>query len=333
MNLTLVVDTSCSMTGAPLTQAKTSCRAIASSLKAGDVFSMVTWSTDQNEVLGGHAVTQPGDPTILEACDGMQSDGGTNLNAGLRAGYALALDHHLANAINRVVLVSDGGANVGETDAEIIAENASFRDADGIYMAGLGVGTATTYHDDLMDRVTDIGRGAAVFVPDADEAERMFQGRFLEVFDVAARAVEVRLDLPEDFEIVRFSGEEKSTNRAEVEPQHLAPNDAMVFFQHIRTPCETTPDDTPLTVVVEYEPALGGDRVQIERSFTFGELLAQATPHLSRGAAVFTYAEALQEPSEANRNEAYRALSRAEEAYPGDAELAEIRATLDLLAP
>ena len=44
--------------------------------------------------------------------------------------------------INRVFLVSDGGANLGVTDAEIIGEHAGAHDEDGIYMVGVGVGEA-----------------------------------------------------------------------------------------------------------------------------------------------------------------------------------------------
>lgn len=54
-------------------------------------------------------------------------------------------------------------------------------------MVGVGVGSADTYNDTLMDQVTDAGKGASVFVPDADEAWRMFDERFLETLLVAAR--------------------------------------------------------------------------------------------------------------------------------------------------
>ena len=106
-----------------------------------------------------------------------------------------------------MVLVSDGGANVGVTEADLIGAEAGAYDEDGTYLVGVGVGDLGTYNDTLMDTVTDLGRGAALFVGSTDEAWRMLDERFDEVMDVAVRDVEVRLDLPPGFEIVRTSAE------------------------------------------------------------------------------------------------------------------------------
>ena len=54
-------------------------------------------------------------------------------------------------------------------------------------------------------------------------------------FGIAARDVQVQLDLPPGFEIVRYSGEEFSADPTEIEPQHLSPDDGMVFLQSVRT--------------------------------------------------------------------------------------------------
>ena len=71
--------------------------------------------------------------------------------------------------LNRLVLISDGGANAGVTDIEIIAENAAYGGSDGIYLVGVGVDKNSNYNDELMDDVTDAGKGASVFLPDEDE--------------------------------------------------------------------------------------------------------------------------------------------------------------------
>ncbi|MBX2802882.1 MAG: VWA domain-containing protein [Myxococcales bacterium] len=334
LNLTLVLDTSCSMGGSPLDRMKDSCNAIAASLKPGDVVSLVTWSTIQDAVLVGHAVTGPRDPTIVDACDGLAADGGTDLHSGLAAGYAVAQEHYLEGAINRVVLVSDGQANVGVTDESLIGAGVGIHDGEGLYMAGIGVGgIGTGYNDTLMDTVTDLGRGASLYVPTSAEAERMFQGRFLEVFDVAARDVEMRLDLPQGFQLVQFSAEEVSTVREEIAPQHLAPNDAMVFYNHIHTPCPDVSPETEITVMVTYKSEVDWTVTEIERTYTFGELLAKSPRPLRRGAAVYAYAKALSEQDPDDLDRAYLALSKAEALYPADPELGELRAVLQAVAP
>lgn len=333
MNITLVLDTSGSMEGHAMDMLIATCRAIAGSLNEGDIVSMVTWDTENQEILGGHVVQGPDDPTLLAAIEDLAAGGGTDLHGGLTAGYALAQQHYEPGRINRVVLVSDGGANAGITDIEIIASHAEGNDGEGIYMVGVGVGTPSTYEDALMDTVTDAGKGASVFVNDTAEAQRVFGERFVSTLDVAVRDVSVQLDLPPGFSVVRFSGEEISTDPEEVEPQHLAPNDAMVFHQDIETCApELVGDDTPITVSVRYKDGATFEAKEMRTQVTFGELLATDDRLLWKGAAVLAYAEALQaRATDAAVDTALSALVRAEQANPGDADLAEIRLVLEAL--
>ena len=160
MSLTFVLDTSGSMEGHSLEMMKATCRQVAALLGEGDVVSMVTWNTQNNIVLSSHTVTGANDTTLLAAIDALEADGGTDLHSGLVAGYQLAAASHRQGVVSRVLLVSDGGANVGITDEEIIAEHAGDQGSDGIYLVGVGVGDSSTYNDLLMDRVTDVGKGA-----------------------------------------------------------------------------------------------------------------------------------------------------------------------------
>ena len=217
MNITLVLDESGSMSGSPMELQKETCRVIASSLRSGDIVSMVGWDTANATILAGHDVSGPNDPVVVDACNGLEAGGGTDLHGGLVAGYGLADASFDETRINRIVLMSDGGANAGITDEEIIAQYAGSNDQDGIYMVGVGVGDES-YNDQLMDHVTDIGKGASVYIDSEAEAQKIFGDRFLSTMAVAARDVQVRLDMPPGFEIVKFSGEEFSADPTEIEP-------------------------------------------------------------------------------------------------------------------
>jgi Ca-activated chloride channel family protein len=113
MNITLVLDESGSMGGEPIGLLKEACRAIAASLKSGDVISMVTWDTDNAIVLAGHEVSGSNDALLLSKINAIESGGGTDLHGGLVAGYDLAMQFYDSQRINRIVLISDGGANAG----------------------------------------------------------------------------------------------------------------------------------------------------------------------------------------------------------------------------
>ena len=340
MNITLVLDRSGSMSGHPMDMLKATCSALLGSLRAGDIVSMVTWDTTNNVVLTGHEVSGPNDATVLAELDAIEAGGGTDLHAGLVEGYALASQYFSNERINRVVMVSDGGANTGVTDIDIISQHAGGNGEDGIYLVGVGVGTADTYNDQLMDDVTDAGKGASVFVNNAEEAQRIFGDDFLSTMSVAARDVQVQLDLPPGFEILRFSGEEFSSNPEEVEPQHIAPNDAMVFHQKLGTCAPELVDEAATVgVTLRYKDAITFEAREVAIEVPFAELLAQADPQLFKGAAVFEYAEALKQYKKAESAQlqqealqpALAALARADEALPGDPDLAEIRAILEAL--
>jgi Ca-activated chloride channel family protein len=329
LNLTLVLDESGSMSGQPIDMLKESCRAIAASLREGDILSMVTWDTGNAVRLAGYEVSGPNDPKVVDLIEEISAGGGTDLHGGLVAGYELAEASYDPERINRIVLVSDGGANVGITDEELIGQKAGGEDAEGIYMVGVGVGTSG-YNDLLMDRVTDLGKGASVFIPNEAEAWKVFNQNFVNTLDVAVRDVQVQLDMPPGFEILEFSGEEYSPDPQEIEPQHLAPNDSMVFLQSIGTCApELTSDESELTVTVRYKDALTFEEHEVSVTKSFGQLLSNTSPELEKGLAVFRYAQALAGQVEVSEAEAQ--LEAAELLHPNDPDLAEIRSVIEAM--
>lgn len=335
MNLTFVLDTSGSMSGPALQMLKASVRAISSRLRTGDKVSMVTWSNDQQVLLDSHTASGPNDPAILQLADRLQANGGTDLNAGLTRGYALAQKNYLNNAINRVILISDGGANMGVVSADLIGRNASDSGKDGIYLAGVGVGDEAGYHDKLMDAVTDAGKGASVFVYSDAEAQRIFGDNFFSTFGIAAKNVRVELNLPAGFELVKFSGEEASTDPTEVEPQHLGPNDSMVFYQEIKTcaPDKFKPDAL-IKVVVRYTDALTHQPGQLTLESSFAQLAQAPAPALEKGSSLTYFLDALKalqtkQSDAANlRGKALGQLDAQIALHPADTELVELKTML-----
>ncbi|KYF80216.1 hypothetical protein BE17_48115, partial [Sorangium cellulosum] len=332
MTITLVLDTSGSMGGPPIELERAAVRAIASTLVAGDVVNAVTWNTEQSPALEGHVVSGPDDPVLLELASAMQADGGTDLNSGLVAGYALANEHRTEDGINRVVLISDGIANVGVTEEELIGANANDADGEGIYLVGVGVGDGV--NDTLMDVVTDAGRGAYVYLDSADEANRVFVDRFAETLLVAARDVRIELTLPPYFGIQKFYGEEYSPDPTKVRTQHLAPNDSMMLYQ-ILHPCDPAlpSANDPYRVRVTWRDAATGEAREAVQQTTLGGLGID-DGNLTKAAAIIAYAEALKQLVDLNAAGRVSALTAAREAVLAantagtDADLVEIAATL-----
>ncbi|MBN1774051.1 MAG: VWA domain-containing protein [Deltaproteobacteria bacterium] len=342
MNLTLVLDTSGSMSGTPIELLREAVRAIAASLRGGDIVSAVEWDTERAIRLDSHAVVGPDDPTVLTMVEALAPDGGTNLHAGLELGYALARRNYRQTMMNRVVLISDGQANVGITDIHLIAAGADEMEGEGIYLVGVGCGSG--YNDELMDEVTDAGRGAYVFLDTPQEARRMFVDRFLQVMEVAVRDVRVELTLPGVFRIEEFHGEEYSAIPEEVEPQHLAPNDAMVYHQILRAirPEWVYADDV-IGVRVQYFSRGGAVERTASTVDTLQALVRRPVPEMRKADALVVYAQALMRISvQVDRGERDAAVQTCESALAlvGDSvaalhdfELAEVEALLEAYCP
>jgi len=246
-------------------RARAACLAIAGSLQAGATVSLVAWGPTPRTLLDSHAVSGPGDSLFSAHCRAMEAYGASNFHDGLVAAYALAQKNFGADAINRIVLISDGGANVGATDETLIAGSADDADGEAITLLGVGVGDPWNYNDPPMNAVTDAGKGACVFFDRQDEVQRALLERFLQHVEVAARNVRVELTLPPSFKMLEFHGEEYSTVPSEVEPQHLAMNDVLVFHQVVDSCApEVLTDLSELRVVARY-----GDSLSVAKTRPF----------------------------------------------------------------
>lgn len=226
---------------------------------------------------------------------------------------------------------------VGVTSEELIGDRAGDEDAVGIYLVGVGVGNTSTYNDFLMDRVTDLGKGASVFVADSGDAEDFFGDRFVELMDVAARNVEVAVELPGGFEVVHTTAEEVSEDRSDVPPQHLAPSTSMVSH-HVLEHCdpESLASDAEISVTVSWQDPWTLEADRLTTTATLETLLATpASGSLLKATAVMAYAEALREEQQHRAGDhvatALEHVDAAQAALPDDDELGELRAVLERL--
>jgi Ca-activated chloride channel homolog len=145
--------------------------------------------------------------TILDAIDSLRPEGSTNAEAGLRLGYKVAREQLREDGINRVVLASDGVANVGATDAAAILAEIR-RDADaGIQLVSVGVGMGN-FNDALLEQLADDGDGFYAYVDTLDEARRLFvddlTGTLQSVALDARVQVEFNRDAVEAYRLVGF---------------------------------------------------------------------------------------------------------------------------------
>ncbi len=203
--LTFVVDTSGSMDRDDrLGLVKRSLEILVDELEDDDTVAIVTYDDQAGVVLSPTEVAER--DTILDAIDALRPGGSTNLEAGLRSGYALANEAFRRDGINRVVLASDGVANVGLTDPTALAQMIS-GDADrGIDLVTVGFGMGN-FNDVTMEQLADQGNGFYAYVDTQDEAERLFEDDLTATLLTIAKDAKVQVEFdPSVVESYRLIG-------------------------------------------------------------------------------------------------------------------------------
>ncbi|MFI1013161.1 von Willebrand factor type A domain-containing protein [Streptomyces sp. NPDC020965] len=184
--LTFVVDVSGSMAEpGRLDLVKESLRILTGELRDDDSIALVTFSDTATTRLPMTRVDR-GRDRIRKVIEELEPDDSTNVGAGVRTGYAEAVEGRRAGATNRVVLLSDALANTGETDAEAILNRIDdARRTHGITLFGVGVGSK--YGDAFMERLADQGDGHTTYVSTVEQARKVFRDQLPAHVEVRAR--------------------------------------------------------------------------------------------------------------------------------------------------
>lgn len=202
--LTFAIDTSGSMADeGKLDLVKDALHTLVRQLRPTDTVAIVAYA-DEPRVL--RSATPARDRGALDAAiDDLSADGGTDLGSGVAAAYRVARDGYRKGATNRVVLLSDGLANQGDTDSRTILRKVSDSAGNGITLLCVGVGG--DYGDALMEQLADHGHGMAVYVGDRAEARRVFTTELPANLDVRARAAKAQVTFdPKQVERYRLIG-------------------------------------------------------------------------------------------------------------------------------
>ena len=171
LNLVLLVDVSGSMSDRnKLDLAVDGFRMLAEQLTEDDHIAIVTYAGNAGTVL---------EPTrgderreIMRALDQLRSGGSTAGAEGLARAYELAERNFDPDAVNRVILATDGDFNVGITDPNQLQDFIERKREQGIYLSVLGFGGGN-YNDVIMQRLAQNGNGIAAYIDNRDEARRI----------------------------------------------------------------------------------------------------------------------------------------------------------------
>jgi Ca-activated chloride channel family protein len=194
--LTFVIDVSGSMEREDrLGLVKKSLRMLVDRLKEGDRIGIAVYGSRGRVIMEHKGLDEKSE--ILAAIESLHAEGSTYAEEGIRLGYEMAEKAYKNGYINRVILCSDGVANVGQTGADDILEVIKDKAARGITLSAIGFGMGN-YNDVLMERLGDKGDGHYVYVDTIAEAKRIFEDNLTGTLQVIARDVKVQVDFNPD---------------------------------------------------------------------------------------------------------------------------------------
>lgn len=194
--LTFVIDTSGSMSEPdrlPLVQK--SLRILIDQLDPADSVAIIQYDSHARLVLDRTPVAQK--KAILDALYSLQTSGSTNLEEGMREGYRLASRRFVPGAANRVLLLSDGAANLGSVQAPAILNDVEAYRKQGIYCSVFGFGMGT-YNDDMLKTLASKGDGTYAFIDSMDEAKRVFIEKLAGTLNVIAKDAKIQVEFNPD---------------------------------------------------------------------------------------------------------------------------------------
>ncbi|QHE54279.1 DUF3520 domain-containing protein [Pontibacillus sp. HMF3514] len=191
-NLTFVIDVSGSMNHENrLGLVKKSLRMLVDELQPQDKVGIVTYGSQGRVVLQPTSIDKK--DRIIHAIEELQPEGSTNAEEGLTLGYGLAREYFTEGSINRVVLASDGVANVGKTGhKEILNEIKEYAQED-ITLSTLGFGMGN-YNDVLMEQLANNGDGNYAYIDSFSEARRVFMEQLTGTLQTIAKDAKIQVE-------------------------------------------------------------------------------------------------------------------------------------------
>ncbi|MDP2955035.1 MAG: VWA domain-containing protein [Longimicrobiales bacterium] len=212
LNLSLVLDRSGSMSGEKLDAARRAAAMLARRLSPQDTVSVVAFD-DAVDVVAPPASgdAQERLPGLIES---IESGGMTNLSGGWLRGRDLVADNLRDGGVNRVILLTDGQANVGIADPKKLTGLCRQGTKKGVSTTTIGFGE--DYDEDLLKAMADAGHGGTYYIEKVDQASGVFEEELEGLLSIVAQNVRVTIQPGADAESVKALHEYPSHSKDDV---------------------------------------------------------------------------------------------------------------------
>jgi Ca-activated chloride channel homolog len=277
--LIFVVDVSGSMNMTNrLELAKQSMAMLVHELRQDDRVGIVIYANSASVVL--EPTTASNQQQILNAIDSLHTEGSTYAEAGLCLGYQMALNTMQEGDNTRVILVSDGVANVGATGPDAILETIRAGVENDITLSTIGFGMGN-FNDVLMEQLANDGNGNYYYVDTPREAQRIFVNNLTSTLQVIAYDAKIQIEFnPDAVTRYRLIGYE---NRAiadtdfrndTIDAGEVGAGHTITALYEVELNPQAQPDSTIATAYIRYEDTPSREVVEVNETIALSEVVA-----------------------------------------------------------
>lgn len=274
---------------------------------------------------------------ILEAIDSLHPEGSTNAEEGIRIGYDMAEKAFVPGYINRVILCSDGVANVGNTGPDEIFKVIKAKADKGITLSALGFGMGN-YNDVLMEQLGDKGNGYYAYIDTIEEAQKLFGENLTGALQVIARDVKIQVEFdPKVVRSYRLIGYE-NRDVADVDFRNDKVDGGEIGAGHSATALyelKLWPKaaGTAATVFVRYKDPDTFEATEFKCPFQTGQIVnpQEVSSAFALAARVTEFAEILRKSYWAKQASLENTIAQTQQLATGEPRNLEIRELIDLM--
>jgi len=202
VNIALVIDKSGSMTGRKIQKAKEAAIMAVDRLNSKDIVSVVAYDHNIRVLVPATKVSEKA--AIRAGINRLSAGGNTALFGGVSKGAAEVRKFLVKDRVSRVILISDGLANVGPSSPKQLGQLGSSLIKEGISVTTIGLGL--DYNEDLMMALARKSDGNHYFAENATDLARIFKGELGDVLSVCAQEVTITIKCANGIRPVRVLG-------------------------------------------------------------------------------------------------------------------------------
>ncbi|MGO8838782.1 MAG: vWA domain-containing protein, partial [Limisphaerales bacterium] len=238
-------------TGAKLEKTKQAAQLLVDRLAPDDVFSLVIFSDEARVLVPARKVEDK--DALKEKIESIEAGGSTALYAGVKTGALQLQEYFSLKRINRVILLSDGLANVGPSSTSDLRRLGRELAEQDISVTTIGVGD--DYNEDLMAGLAEASDANYYYVQDTEKLPEIFAKELGEMLTVAAREIRIEIICPDGVEPIGFIGrsEKFEDRRATVNLSQFTLGQGRYLFLRCRV---TRPEPEVARVKVSYTDEL-----------------------------------------------------------------------------